>query len=116
LKKIFTLLFSSLIVLLLFAAPGNSVMAAEECSCHELGPIYGVERNQIVANLLKTDSFKNVKQKQENNGYVWNGADTIQVIKPGDGTIMVGVPFVGQNGSVVFSVFIDGQFAGNVPN
>src|SRR4051794_33221421 len=103
-KKLLTLLCTSLIVLLMFATPGNTVIAAQNvvdnvtylgppppgevedpgddnCTCHDLVPLTGSERNKIVANLLKSDVFKNQKMNLKREGFKWNGASGIEVIQ-----------------------------------
>ncbi|MDF2791174.1 MAG: hypothetical protein K0S80_4276 [Neobacillus sp.] len=118
-KKFLTVLFSSLIVLLMFVTPVNPVQAAEPedgCSCHDLIPLTGSERNKIVADLLSSDAFKVKKSELISTGYSWNGANSIEVILPEEGVTMVGVPFSDQNGIIEVNVFINGTFVGTAPN
>ena len=67
-KKLLTLLCTSLIVFLMFVGPGN-VALAHEGAHDELsvvitaGNCTGAEKNKIVSNLLKSDEFKNAKKE-----------------------------------------------------
>jgi hypothetical protein len=117
-KKILTLLCTSLIVLLMLVGPGNPVQAEEpgdDCTCHDLIPLNGSERNKIVAVLLSSDAFKIKKSELISNGYSWNGAKSIEVVLPAEGVTMVGVPFTDKNGNILVYVFINGAFAGTSP-
>ncbi|NWQ43727.1 hypothetical protein MLOOGBEN_23795 [Bacillus sp. EB106-08-02-XG196] len=117
-KKILTLLCTSLIVLLMFVGPGNPVQAeepADDCTCHELEPLTGVERNKIVASFISTNEFKSKKAELISSGYKWNGAKTIEVILPAEGVTMIGVPFIDQDGIPSVNVFINGAFVGTSP-
>jgi hypothetical protein len=117
-KKILPFLFTSLIVLLLLVGPGNPVQAEEpgdDCTCHDLIPLNGSERNKIVAVLLSSDAFKFKKSELINKGYSWNGANSIEVLLPAEGVTMVGVPFTDQNGITLVYAFINGAFAGTAP-
>jgi hypothetical protein len=121
-KKILSLLCGSLIVLLMFAAPGNPVQAAENliyvgvppeidhsddnCACHELTPLSGSERNKMVSNLLKTDIFKDAKKDLKNQGYKWNGANEMGVIILEEGVTLVVAPFTTDKGVVEIHGFI----------
>ena len=63
-KKVLSLLFTSLLVFLMFVGPGNVALAHEGdggCGC-ETREITGAEKNKIVSNLLKSDEFKNAKK------------------------------------------------------
>ncbi|MEH7180427.1 hypothetical protein [Neobacillus vireti] len=128
-KKIVTLLLSSLIVLLMFAGAEKSVFAAENviylgppplvqdeepddenCTCHELLPLTGSERNMIVADLLKSNVFKNERMRLKKDGYKWYGASGIEVIQPTEGITLVGVPFSTNDGTIEFHTFFIGDF------
>lgn len=127
-KKIMTLLFGGVIAFTLFVTNGNTAKAAElsnlsstavntnsPCGCN-VTILTGAERNKIVSDLLKTDEFKVKKAEALTDGYSWNGADAIQVIRDNDmGTILVGVAFTDPNGNVEMFVFNDGQFLGVSP-
>jgi hypothetical protein len=114
-KKYLSLLCGGLIVLFMLATPGNPVKAAEECGCN-VTPIVGHERNVIVSNLLKSDEFKDLKKDLKKEGYKWNGAHDIEVVKNNDyGIILVGVPFTDDDGIEEVFVFIDGVFVGSSP-
>jgi hypothetical protein len=126
-KKIVTLLCTSLIVLLMFMGTGNSVNAAgnifylgpppgdvehpedDNCTCHELLPLTGSERNIIVAELLKSNVFKNEKMRLKKDGYKWNGASGIEVIQPIEDLTLVGVPFITTDGSIEIHTFFIGD-------
>jgi hypothetical protein len=119
-KKIVTLLFTSLIVLLMFMGQGNQVQAAgnviylglapdivhdDNCGCDELKPLTGKERNKIVSELLKTETFKKERKLLQLSGYKWNGAGAIEVIKADGSPILVGVPFTTEEGEIEFYAF-----------
>lgn len=115
-KRYFSLLVGSLIIMFMLAAPGNTAQAAtedEHCGC-DVTFLDGAERNKVVANLLKSDEFKTLKQELKKDGYTWNGANTIEVIKNNTygGIILVGVPFVNEEGAVEFFgyTFLGGEF------
>lgn len=128
-KKLLPLLFGSFIALLIFVAPGNPVKAAEgdqpaqpvvaqdgDCACHDVTPILGSERNKIVSNLIKSDEFKDVKKQAKEDGFKWNGANSIEVIKFNlTGQIILGVPFTNEEGISEMYAFIDGVFVGKSP-
>jgi hypothetical protein len=132
-KKIVTLLCTSLIVLLMFSTPGITVTAAENvvenvtylgppqpgevedpgddgCTCHDLVPLTGSERNKIVATLLKSDVFKNQKMNFIKDGFKWNGASGIEVIQPIEEVTLVGVPFISTDGILEMHTFLIGDF------
>lgn len=117
-KKLLSVLFTSLIVLLMFAAPGNPVQAEEtgdDCSCHDLLPLTGAERNKMVAAFISSSEFKSKKADLISSGYKWNGANTIEVVLPAEGVTMVGVPFISNDGIATVYVFINGYFVGTAP-
>lgn len=114
-------ILGSLIVLLMLALPGNTVFAHGDdvdCGC---GVTYlqGAERNKAVANILKLAEFKKVKSDLGKDGYKFAGANQVlAVTKPGpDGVIytIVAVPFVHENGEVLFAGFADGIYRGTQP-
>ncbi|MGJ7921919.1 hypothetical protein [Neobacillus sp. LXY-4] len=104
-KGYLSLLFGSMIVVLMLVLPGNAAQAAEpvaetgdstdHCGC-DVSYIVGAEKNKLVSNLLKSDEFKVVKAQQKNNGYEWNGIDGTEVIQnhTKGGIILIGVPFI----------------------
>ncbi|KKK38759.1 hypothetical protein WQ57_07165 [Mesobacillus campisalis] len=119
-KRSLAVLCGSLLVLLLFLAPGSAVLAAEEpCECESLKPLQGAERNKIVAGLISGDVFKNVRAELLSQGFKWSGAGAIEVIKtemPGFGPVtMVGAAFVNPDGKTERHVFINGAYAGPAP-
>jgi hypothetical protein len=71
-KKFLTLLCTSLIVLLMFVGPGNVAFAHDDCGC-VTEEITGVEKNQIVSDLLKSNELKNAKKLLKEQGYKWDG-------------------------------------------
>jgi hypothetical protein len=127
-KKILTILFGGVIALTLFVTNGNTAKAAEstsstdpavsshsDCGCN-VTILTGAERNKIVSHLLKTDEFKKIKKEYKKQGYTWNGAHDIQVVRNNDtGVVLVGVPFTDPNGNVVMFVFHNGHFQGIAP-
>ena len=116
-KKLLPLLFGGLIALTLFVTTGNTAKAAQndDCTCHDLIPLSGSERNKIVADLLSSESFKTQKMELIKSGYKWNGAHTIEVVIPAEKVTMVGVPFISPDGAPLVYVFINGTFAGTSP-
>ncbi|WP_409275938.1 hypothetical protein V1499_10170 [Neobacillus sp. SCS-31] len=115
-RKLLSVLFSGALAFGVFAVPGNAVKAAEEpCDCHSWVPISGAERNKEVAGLLRSDAFKDKKAELWSKGYNWNGAHSIEVINPFPQLVMVMVPFVNPVGEVEQHVFINGEYAGSVP-
>lgn len=118
-KKLLTVLSGVIIALSLFVTTGNTVKAEEpapateeqECGC-DVSPVFGAEKNKIVANLLSSQEFKNVKLSLKSKGYSWRGAKNIEVMVNHSfgGMIMVGVPFYDQNGTIEMAVFFDGVF------
>ena len=138
-KKFLLLLFGCLIVLLVFATPGQPTQAAEklsleemqrinnalsagvivapeppaDCACHKVTPLLGAEKNKMVAELISSEEFKFVKKEAKDFGYKWSGAHAIQVVKfDATGNILVGVPFVTEKGTQVMFAFSDGFFLG----
>jgi hypothetical protein len=123
-KKLLSFLCTSLIVLTLFAVPVNPVEASETdipngegteatepCICEFVKEVTGVERNKIVANLLKSDDFKDASKVWKVEGYKWNGAKDIQVIKhdflP---VVIIGVPVIRADGKIMMAGFVNGKY------
>ena len=124
-KKLLTVLFGGIIALTLFVTTGNTAKAAEiyptfqtfddDCECHNVTPIFGAERNKIVAGVISSDAFKTVKKDLKQDGFKWTGANDVEVLKHNTyGTLIVGVPFE-NNGTKVMAVFMDGVFMGISP-
>ncbi|MEH7120799.1 hypothetical protein V7128_25835 [Neobacillus vireti] len=114
-KKLLTVLGGLVIAGSLFMASGNTVKA-EECGC-VTSPILGAEKNKIIANLISSQEFKAAKQSITNEGYSWKGIKNIEVFinhTYGD-SLMIGIPYYNQDGSVEMAVFIDGHFMGHNP-
>ncbi|MEH7075969.1 hypothetical protein [Neobacillus drentensis] len=117
-KKLLTVLAGVVIALSLFVTTGNTVKAAEpdgDCTCHDLLPIQGPERNKIVADFLSSKEFQAKKLELIKSGSTWNGAHTIEVVLPAEGVTMVGVPFISATGIPEVYVFINGTFVGSAP-
>lgn len=117
-KKLITVLGGVIIAISLFVTTGNTVKAEEpgdDCSCHDLLPLQGAERNKIVAKFLSSEEFKAKKMELLKSGSTWNGAHSIEVVLPAEGVTMVGVLFIGANGTSAVYVFINGDFVGSVP-
>jgi len=115
LKKLLTILCGIIIGLSLFVSTGNTAKAEvpDECGCI-VSPVLGAEKNKIVANLLSSQEFKNVKHTLQSNRYTFRGAKNIEVvINHSKGEItMVAVPFYDQNGFLEMAVFFDGHYMG----
>jgi hypothetical protein len=108
-KKIFGMILASL---LLFSVSGNSALASD-CGCHE--ELTGSEKNKEVANLLKSDGFKEKKQELLAEGYHWNGVNTAEVAKIEYGT-GVAVSFVMPTGQQEIFFFLNnGKFLFSFP-
>jgi diacylglycerol kinase family enzyme len=114
-KKLLTVLCGVVIALSLFATTGNTVQA-EECGC-DVTPIFGAEKNKIVATLISSPEFKSTKFSLKSDGYTWRGAKNIEVIVNNTygGMIMIAVPYLNNNGTVEMAVFFDGVFMGVGP-
>jgi hypothetical protein len=132
-KKILTVLLSSLIVLLMFAGPGNVVLAHEgdvDCGCDSFTVLEGSEKNKIVAKFLSNENFKTLKLNNLKSGYKWKGVSKAEVTKfikdvhldPKDpespviikaGSIGVAVPFFTSDGKLEVFFFLNGEFAGS---
>jgi hypothetical protein len=79
-KRFISLVCGSLVLLLMFLSPGNAVQAEEQDDCGCPGTVFtGAERNKLVAELLKSDVFKEAKLVLKEEGYVWQGAGAIEV-------------------------------------
>ncbi|MCL6570115.1 MAG: hypothetical protein K6T88_00330 [Bacillus sp. (in: Bacteria)] len=117
-KKILSVLFGSLILLLMFAVPGSPVQAEEndECGC-VTEEISGAEKNKMVSNLLKSDEFKNMKKEQMQSLYKWKGVSEIEVIRniTFGGVIIITIPISTIDGTEMVAGFIDGGFIGIFP-
>jgi hypothetical protein len=117
-KKLITILGGVIIALSLFVTTGNTVKAEEpgdDCTCHNLLPIQGAERNKIVAKFLSSEEFKTKKLELIKSGSTWNGAHTIEVVLPAEGVKMIGVPFTDADEIQLVYVFINGSFVGTAP-
>jgi hypothetical protein len=119
-KKILSLLLTSLIVILMFVGTDDSVKAAnpgdqDNCGCEEHGifHLYGAERNKLVADLLSSDQFKAKKLELLNDGYKYTGANGIEVVEnrfiPGHPKGIT-VPFINEDGISKVAIFIEGNF------
>jgi hypothetical protein len=117
-KKILSLLCGSLIVLLMFAAPGNVALAhegEEGCGC-ETREITGAEKNKIISNLLKSDELKNFRKGLMEIGFKWNGVGEVEVVyNVTFDTMMVGIPLSYEDGSIWTAAFFDGVLMGIAP-
>jgi hypothetical protein len=115
-KRSLAVLCGSLLVLLLFLAPGSAVLAAEEpCECESLKPLQGAERNKIVAGLISGKEFKSKRAELLSQGFKWSGAGAVEVIKAGPVT-MVGAAFVNPDGKTEMHVFMNGSYMGPAPD
>lgn len=107
----------SVLVLLMLVLPGNTAFAhGDDCDCIDL---VGAERNKAVSDILKSNAFKVEKSEKKSEGYTFAGADkAMAVLMPGPGEsfyTMVAMPFVHENGTMLFSVFADGMHMGDGP-
>ncbi|WP_147535842.1 hypothetical protein [Bacillus marasmi] len=113
-----SLILGSLILAFMLAVPGNTAQAKVtapadgECNC-PVTYIVGAEGNKWVSELFKSEEFKTVKQNLTKNGYKWNGADEMSVVRvkenlgtPFDGMIMVSAAFINQDGVKEFAAFL----------
>lgn len=112
-------LCSGLLVLLMLVGTGNAVFAhegegpGEDCGCPYIY-LDGAERNKLVANILKSTDFHNLKEGQEVEGYSFAGADLIKVVKPntGEDFRLGAVPFINESGQIKYAAFVNNIFAG----
>ncbi|MEH7377690.1 hypothetical protein [Neobacillus drentensis] len=121
-KKLLTVLCGIIFALSLFVTTGNTAKAApkpslpspegdHECSC-VVSQVFGAEKNKIVADLISSQEFKNVKHSFKSDGYKWRGVKNIEVFinhTMGD-MIMVGVPFINEDGTIEMAVFFNGIY------
>jgi hypothetical protein len=116
-RKLISLMSGCLVILgLLFVTPGNAVYAEEDCICHDVAPIFGAEKNKIVADILKSDAFKNAKKDWKTEGYTFNGVDSVEVIKFNKfGFVMVGFPVTNNDGVLEMAAFSNGKYLGVGP-
>ncbi len=117
-KKVLTLLCTSLIVFLLFFGSGNVAFAHEgegDCGCIT-EEISGAEKNKIVANLLKSDEFKSARNGLMNIGFKWNGVIEIEVVyNISNELTMVGLPVYYEDDTLWTAVFFNGILMGIAP-
>ncbi|MEH6954763.1 hypothetical protein [Neobacillus drentensis] len=115
-KKLLTVLCGGFIALSLFVTTGNTVKAADDCGC-DVSPVFGAEKNKIVAELISSQAFKDAKFSLMYDGISWKGAKNIEVIvnHTHDNALMVGVPYYTQEGSLMMAVFINGVYMGLAP-
>ncbi|MBT2696450.1 hypothetical protein J7E79_03240 [Bacillus sp. ISL-40] len=117
-KKLLTVLCGIIIALSLFVTTGNTAKAAgpdEDCTCHNLLPLQGAQRNKIVANLISSDVFKEAKKDLREDGYKWNGANSIEVYQF-EGVTAVGVLFTNKEGIIERRAFVNGYYVGPAPD
>ncbi|WP_460348503.1 hypothetical protein [Pseudoneobacillus sp. C159] len=98
---------------LMFVSAGNSVLAHEgdDCGCPNVEMIVGAEKNKMVAELLKSNGFKDFKKSLMENGYSYRGVHDIEVANFIDyGFIAIAVPFINKDGAVEMKVFVDGVY------
>ncbi|WP_144548140.1 hypothetical protein [Bacillus sp. X1(2014)] len=109
-KKLITVLCGIIIGLSLFVSIGNTAKAAE-CEC-DVTPVLGAEKNKIVANLLNSQEFKNVKHSLKSDGYSYRGAKNIEVLinHTYGNIVMVGVPFYNADGMLEMAAFFNGIY------
>jgi hypothetical protein len=129
-KKYLSILIGSFIFLFMFAAPGSPVKAAEvqttngilyasitkgstDCGCGT--PILGAEKNKIIADILKSDEFKEKKMEAKNEGFLWRGVDGTSVSDLGAYGIGAVFPFYDHNGTLWGFGFLNGHFAFSAP-
>jgi hypothetical protein len=119
-KKLLTVLCGVVIALSMFVTTGNTVQAEESheggCGCI-VEPVFGAEKNKIIAALISSPEFKNAKLSVKSDGYTWRGAKNIEVVVniTYGGMIMVGVPYLNNNGTVEIAAFFDGVYMGIGP-
>ncbi|WP_066304750.1 hypothetical protein [Bacillus sp. FJAT-29814] len=117
-KKIMALLFGGAMAFSLFAASGNPVQAAEDpdCECHNVTPIFGAEKNKIIANVISSQEFKDMKLAVIKDGDTWRGVKGTEVmVNNYYGFTIVGIPYLSQDGTAMMAVFIDGKYMGSSP-
>jgi hypothetical protein len=121
-KKFVSLFCASLLAFLLVASPVSSVFAAEstnvtnadDCECHDVTPIEGSEKYQIILKVILSKEFLNASIQMLKDGYILNVTKEIEVVKHNIyGNVMVGVPFIGKGGKQLMAVFMDGKYMGS---
>src|SRR4051812_40487285 len=117
-KKVLSLLFTSLLVFLMFVGPGNVALAHEGdsgCGC-VVEEITGAEKNKIVSNLLKSDEFKDARKGLKKIGFKWNGVSEVEVVYNHSFQIMMsGLPVYNVDETIWTAVFFDGVLVGITP-
>jgi hypothetical protein len=114
-KRFISLVCGSLVLILMFLAPGNAVQAEEQDDCECPGTVFtGAERNKLVANLLKSSVFKEERLELKKEGYVWQGAGAIEIRELAPGTVVYQVVFLTENGVEVGAAF--GLLSGSIIN
>lgn len=124
-RKFLSVLFISMLVLLMIVGPGNKAFAHEGDDCGCPTPLDGSEKNKIVANFLASDEFKSKKMELLDNGYKWQGIKEFEVtdfkskvtlkspigdiIVPA-GSIGITVPVFTNDGKLEVFFFINGKF------
>ncbi|MEH7415381.1 hypothetical protein V7266_08895 [Neobacillus drentensis] len=117
-KKLLTVIGGLVIAGSLFVTSGNTAKAAEtdDCPCHQVTIIRGAERNKMVADVISSENFKNVKKELEQDGFKWTNAHDIEVIKYNlNGKILIGIPFMNNQGFIVMAGYLDGVYSGTYP-
>jgi hypothetical protein len=101
-QKFSTLLLASFMVIAFMLVPGNTASAHEEnCGCMEVVNVYGSERNIVVADMLKSDIYKEKKKELEAAGYQVHGVADFQVQKNVSlDAYLVAIPLLNVNGEV----------------
>jgi len=114
-KRFISFVCGSFVLILMFLAPGTAVQAEEQDDCECPGTVFtGAERNKLVANLLKSNVFKEERLELKKDGYVWQGAGAIEVRELAPGMIVYQVVFLSGNGVEVGAAF--GLISGSIQN
>lgn len=110
-KGYLSLLFGSLMIVIMLASPGNVAQAKVvqpapgDCDC-PVTYIMGAEGNKWAAELLSSDAFAIAKADAKETGYQWNGADEMEIVRFNvGGYIMASAPFVNEAGIKEYAGF-----------
>ena len=118
-KKLLSVIGGLVIAGSLFLTTGNTAKAAgetDDCPCHQVTIIMGAERNKMVSEVISSESFKNVKAELRQDGFKWTNANDIEVLKFNlNGKILIGIPFVNNQGYKVMAGYLDGVYSGTHP-
>lgn len=126
-KKSILSLLAVLGIFFLFS-PGVSAHeeAGEDPHPHmEVVSVTGAEKNKLIADLLKSEAFKNFKKELKESEYHWNGVSGIEIDRLIEGNIegnivtnedLIAIPVLtGDRKEKLYFLYAFGQFRGPIP-